>query len=194
MQRQAGGDAGADSGARGGCAAAARSRRAGPPRAFLSAARAPQVARYLPGQFYLPHFDAFDVTTGPGRECVATGGQRVATVLIYLNTLPPGVGGETRFPRLGGGDDAAASSSPSSSAAASRGGVAFRPEQGSALVFFPCTLDAQLDPLALHAAEPITAANEIKCVAQIWIRQGVFCAPPPAPPPAASAPAPMDDF
>jgi prolyl 4-hydroxylase len=125
----------------------------------------------LPGQFYLPHFDAFDVTTGPGRECVATGGQRVATVLIYLNTLPPGVGGETRFPRLGGG-----------------AGAAFRPEQGSALVFFPCTLDAQLDPLALHAAEPITAANETKYVAQIWIRQGVFCAPPPAPP---AAPAPM---
>ena len=145
----------------------------------------------MPGQFYLPHFDAFDVTTGPGRECVATGGQRVATVLIYLNTLPPGVGGETRFPRLGGAgagtDDAAAVAAAASSAPA-RGGVAFRPEQGSALVFFPCTLDAQLDPLALHAAEPITAANETKYVAQIWIRQGVFCAPPPAPP---AAPAPM---
>ena len=36
-----------------------------------------QVARYLPGQFYLAHYDAFDITTGPGRECVATGGQRV---------------------------------------------------------------------------------------------------------------------
>ena len=36
-----------------------------------------QVARYLPSQFYLAHYDAFDITTGPGRECVATGGQRV---------------------------------------------------------------------------------------------------------------------
>jgi prolyl 4-hydroxylase len=145
----------------------------------------------LPGQFYLPHFDAFDVTTGPGRECVATGGQRVATVLIYLNTLPAGVGGETRFPRLGGGgDDAAAAAAPPSAAA--RGGLAFRPEQGTALVFFPCTLDAQLDPQALHAAEPITAAAETKYVAQIWIRQGVFCAPPA--PPAAPAPMAGDDF
>ena len=92
-------------------------------------------------------------------------------MLIYLNTLPPGVGGETRFPRLE---------------------TAFRPEQGTALVFFPCTLDAQLDPQALHAAEPITAAAETKYVAQIWIRQGVFCAPPA--PPAAPAPMAGDDF
>jgi len=78
----------------------------------------PQVARYEPGQFYLAHFDAFDVTSGPGRECVATGGQRVATVLIYLNDVPPGCGGETAFPRLG---------------------RKFRPVRGTAVVFFPCT-------------------------------------------------------
>ena len=77
-------------------------------------------------------------------------------MLIYLNTLPPGVGGETRFPRLD---------------------TAFRPEQGTAIVFFPCTLDALLDPQALHAAEPITAPNEIKCVAQIWVRQSIFASP-----------------
>lgn len=34
-----------------------------------------QVARYQGGQFYLAHFDAFDVTTGPGRECALTGKQ-----------------------------------------------------------------------------------------------------------------------
>jgi hypothetical protein len=48
------------------------------------------VARYTAGQFYLPHFDAFDLRTGPGRECVNSGGQRVATVLIYLNDVPEG--------------------------------------------------------------------------------------------------------
>lgn len=78
-----------------------------------------QVARYTAGQFYLAHYDAFDVTTAPGRECVATGGQRVATVLIYLNTLAPGAGGETTFPRLG---------------------RSFTPQKGKALVFFPCTM------------------------------------------------------
>jgi hypothetical protein len=33
----------------------------------------PQVARYLLDQYYLPHFDAFDLTTGPGRECANPG-------------------------------------------------------------------------------------------------------------------------
>ena len=81
-----------------------------------------------------------------------------ATVLIYLNSLPAGAGGETRFPRLN---------------------TAFRPEQGKALVFFPCTTDGLLDPLALHSAEPVTLAGASKHVAQIWIRQGVFAQPSP---------------
>jgi hypothetical protein len=49
-----------------------------------------QVARYQANQYYLPHFDAFDLTTEPGRECVRSGGQRVATVLIYLNNVAQG--------------------------------------------------------------------------------------------------------
>lgn len=108
----------------------------------------PQVARYLPDQYYLPHYDAFDVTTGPGRECCATGGQRVATVLIYLNTVS--AGGGTYFPKLD---------------------KRFLPQQGRALVFFPCTVDAKLDPLALHTAEK---AIDEKWVAQIWVRQNNF--------------------
>jgi hypothetical protein len=48
------------------------------------------VARYQANQYYLPHFDAFDLTTEPGRECVRSGGQRVATVLIYLNNVAQG--------------------------------------------------------------------------------------------------------
>lgn len=48
------------------------------------------MARYQQDQYYLPHFDAFDLTTGPGRECAASGGQRVVTVLIYLNDVPEG--------------------------------------------------------------------------------------------------------
>ena len=50
----------------------------------------PQVTRYLCGNYYLAHYDAFDVTTEPGRECLNAGGQRVATVLIYLNSVASG--------------------------------------------------------------------------------------------------------
>ena len=40
-----------------------------------------------------------------------------------------------------------------------------QPRLGAALVFFPCTLDGQLDPLALHAGEP---AGDTKCVRVGW--------------------------
>ena len=50
----------------------------------------PQVARYTSGGYYLAHYDAFDLATAPGRECCLTGGQRVATVLIYLNSVAQG--------------------------------------------------------------------------------------------------------
>ena len=50
----------------------------------------PQIARYTPNQFYLAHWDAFDITSSSGVECVATGGQRICTVLIYLNDVASG--------------------------------------------------------------------------------------------------------
>lgn len=50
----------------------------------------PQVAQYLPSQKYDAHFDAFDVSTPNGRAFCANGGQRIATVLIYLNDVEEG--------------------------------------------------------------------------------------------------------
>lgn len=77
-----------------------------------------------------------------------TGGQRVATVLIYLNTVSEG--GGTFFPKLN---------------------VRFLPQEGTALVFFPCSIDGSLDPLALHTAEN---AVDDKWVCQVWVRQNEF--------------------
>lgn len=42
------------------------------------------------------------------------------------------------------------------------------PVRGTALVFFPATLDGALDPRALHAAMP---AVDPKFVSQVWVRQ-----------------------
>ncbi|KAA0167723.1 hypothetical protein FNF31_00658 [Cafeteria roenbergensis] len=108
-----------------------------------------QVCRYLHGQRYASHFDAFDLTNEPGRACARTGGQRVATVLIYLNTVEDG-GGGTDFPKLS---------------------KRFFPKRGTALVFFPCTLDGRLDTLALHSGLEATSP---KWVCQVWIRQREF--------------------
>ena len=58
----------------------------------------PQVARYASSQRYVEHYDGVDPHTDAGRAFCASGGQRVATVLMYLNDVSDG--GATRFKRL----------------------------------------------------------------------------------------------
>ena len=55
----------------------------------------PQVARYTEGQRYVEHYDGVDPHTEAGRAFCASGGERVATVLMYLNDVSEG--GATRF-------------------------------------------------------------------------------------------------
>lgn len=104
-----------------------------------------QVARYSPGQYYKAHYDSFDEETESGKNCIGTAGQRVATVLIYLNQ--PSSGGGTNFPHAG---------------------IRVKPKKGTAIIFFPCTVDGKMDPYTLHSAED---AVDEKWVSQIWIRQ-----------------------
>jgi prolyl 4-hydroxylase len=108
----------------------------------------PQIGRYLPTQQYLQHYDAFDLSNEDGVRFAANGGQRVATVLVYLNSVS--AGGCTHFPRLN---------------------LHVSPRHGMALVFFPATVDGNLDQMLLHAAEP---AVDTKYVSQVWIRQGAY--------------------
>lgn len=108
----------------------------------------PQVGRYRGGEFYKPHYDAFDTASSDGRRFAQNGGQRVCTVLVYLNDVENG--GETSFSKLG---------------------LRVKPRKGTALVFFPASLDGVLDQAYLHAAEP---ARDLKWVSQIWIRQKAY--------------------
>jgi prolyl 4-hydroxylase len=104
-----------------------------------------QIARYSPGQYYKAHYDSFDEETDSGKTCIGNSGQRIATVLIYLNQ--PSSGGGTNFPHAG---------------------IRVKPKKGTALIFFPCTVDGKMDPYTLHSAED---AIDEKWVSQIWIRQ-----------------------
>lgn len=108
----------------------------------------PQVARYYPGQFYRAHQDAFNMNEAGGRANAKNGGQRVATLLIYLNDVKEG--GATDFPTIG---------------------YRAQPEVGKAVVFFPCFSDGVMDARMLHAAMP---AKSVKWVSQIWVRQSTF--------------------
>ncbi|HET9823029.1 MAG TPA: 2OG-Fe(II) oxygenase [Burkholderiaceae bacterium] len=58
-----------------------------------------QVLHYGPGAEYQPHHDYFDPAKAGTANIVARGGQRVGTVVMYLNT--PVKGGGTTFPDVG---------------------------------------------------------------------------------------------
>jgi len=105
----------------------------------------PQVARYASSQRYVEHYDGVDPHTEAGRSFCASGGQRVATVLVYINDVPDG--GATRFKRLD---------------------LEVKPVKGNALIFFPGFMNGELDTEVLHAGMP---AVDTKWVSQVWIRQ-----------------------
>mmetsp|Transcript_673 Transcript_673/g.893 ORF Transcript_673/g.893 Transcript_673/m.893 type:complete len:188 (+) Transcript_673:505-1068(+) len=105
----------------------------------------PQVARYTEGQRYVAHYDGVDPKTPAGKAFCAGGGQRICTVLMYLNE--PESGGATSFQRLS---------------------VEILPKKGRAVIFFPGFLNGELDEDALHAGLPPVGT---KWVSQVWIRQ-----------------------
>jgi len=105
----------------------------------------PQVARYTDSQRYVEHYDGVDPHTEAGRAFCANGGQRIATVLMYLNHVRDG--GCTFFRRLN---------------------VEVKPKKGGAIIFFPGFMNGELDTDALHAGMP---AVDTKWVSQVWLRQ-----------------------
>jgi len=54
--------------------------------------------RYRRSEKFTWHLDAL----GPSDELAKSGGQRVATLIVYLADLPEGSGGSTMFRDLGG--------------------------------------------------------------------------------------------
>jgi prolyl 4-hydroxylase len=106
-----------------------------------------QILRYRPGAEYRPHFDFFDAQHPGTPRILERGGQRVGTLVIYLNT--PEGGGSTIFPDAG---------------------LEVAPVRGNA-VFFSYDR-AHADTKTLHAGAPVTAGE--KWVATKWMREGVF--------------------
>jgi len=108
----------------------------------------PQVVRYKTGQQFSWHYDEIPASQ------LENGGQRVATLLVYLNTLDQG--GATIFRDL---------KSPSGEQ------LAMQPKKGSALLFFPAFKDGTPDDRTLHKGE---VAIDEKMIAQIWIHEGKY--------------------
>lgn len=113
----------------------------------LEQAESLQVIHYGPGQEYAPHYDAWDPTTERGRRCMAHGGQRLLTCLLYLNE--PSAGGNTLFPRLD---------------------LEIRPLRGRMLLFHNCHPDSSIrHPDSLHGGLPVLAGEKWAC--NFWFRE-----------------------
>ncbi len=116
----------------------------------LANAESYQVIHYGEKQEYRAHFDAYDMNTERGKRCTARGGQRLTTVLGYINA--PEGGGSTYFPKLDIN-------------------VAAKP--GRLLIFsnvVPGT--TTVHPKSLHAGMPVTAGE--KWAFNLWFHEREF--------------------
>ncbi|XP_074347998.1 prolyl 4-hydroxylase 1 isoform X1 [Apium graveolens] len=113
-----------------------------------------QVLRYEKNQFYKPHHDYFSDTFNLKR-----GGQRVATMLMYLTDNVEG--GETFFPMAGSGECSCGGRMVK--------GMCVKPNKGDAVLFWSMGLDGQSDPNSIHGGCEVLAGE--KWSATKWMRQ-----------------------
>lgn len=105
-----------------------------------------QILHYNVGGEYRPHFDYFPPDQAGSTVHTARGGQRVATLVVYLNDVP--AGGETVFPEVG---------------------LSVGARQGCAVYFRYMNAMRQLDPLTLHGGAPVLAGD--KWIMTKWVRE-----------------------
>ncbi|CAA2957490.1 prolyl 4-hydroxylase 1 [Olea europaea subsp. europaea] len=113
-----------------------------------------QVLRYEKNQFYRPHHDYFSDTFNLKR-----GGQRVATMLMYLSDNVEG--GETFFPQAGSGECSCGGKMVE--------GLCVKPNKGDAVLFWSMGLDGKSDPSSLHGGCKVLSGE--KWSATKWMRQ-----------------------
>lgn len=111
-----------------------------------------QILHYTPGAEYKPHFDFFDPAYPGNEKVLAMGGQRVATLVMYLNDVI--AGGSTVFPEVG---------------------LDVLPRKGNAVYFAYTTEDGQLDRRTLHGGSPVAEGE--KWIATKWLRQRDYGGP-----------------
>ena len=105
-----------------------------------------QILNYKVGAEYKSHYDYFPPGDPGSAVHLAKGGQRVSTLVIYLNDVEEA--GETMFPEIG---------------------LSVTPKKGSAVYFEYCNSKGQVDPLSLHCGVPVVAGE--KWIAPKWMRQ-----------------------
>ncbi len=105
-----------------------------------------QIIHYQVGQGYTPHFDFFDPLFKGSEKILETGGQRLYTVIMYLNQVE--AGGETVFPEID---------------------RKVLPKKGDAIFFHNCLPNGEVDRMSLHGSAPVISGE--KWIATKWVRE-----------------------
>jgi prolyl 4-hydroxylase len=108
-----------------------------------------QVLRYGSKAQATPHFDFLVPSHEANKASLARSGQRVSTMVVYLNDAP--AGGETVFPELG---------------------LAVTPKKGNAVYFEYANSLRQVDLRSVHAGAPVTGGE--KWALTKWMRERRF--------------------
>lgn len=159
-----------------------------------------QILRYNVSKAYNSHLDWIEDKSGELHhdfESGGTGGNRFATILMYMSDLGPEDGGETVFPRgwpphLDISERISTTDAINALRASDRGNVlehgsweedlvakcrtrlAVRPHSSRAVLFYSQLPNGQVDPASLHGACPVLSGQ--KYAANLWVwntpRQG----------------------
>jgi prolyl 4-hydroxylase len=108
-----------------------------------------QLLHYHPGAGSAPHYDFLTPGNAANDASLARSGQRVSSLVIYLNDVERG--GETVFPEIG---------------------LAVTPRQGHAVHFEYANDRGEVDLKSVHAAAPVEAGE--KWVLTKWMRERAF--------------------
>jgi prolyl 4-hydroxylase len=108
-----------------------------------------QVLRYGPGGHSAPHFDFLLPSNTANEESLARSGQRMSTLIVYLNDVPEG--GATVFAEIG---------------------LSVMPRRGHAVYFEYANSRQQLDGRSLHAGAPVMKGE--KWAMTKWMRTRRF--------------------
>lgn len=122
-----------------------------------------QILHYEEGQKYEPHYDYFldEFNT-------KNGGQRIATLLMYLSDVEEG--GETVFPVARGNISSVRWWNELSECG--KKGLSVKPKRGDALLFWSMRPDGTLDPSSLHGGCPVIKGN--KWSSTKWMHVGDY--------------------
>ncbi|MEL6393951.1 MAG: 2OG-Fe(II) oxygenase [Cyanobacteria bacterium J06623_4] len=106
-----------------------------------------QLIHYFETQKYRAHYDAWEADTERGQRCMARGGQRLVTCLLYLNDVD--AGGGTCFPKLD---------------------LEVAAKRGRMVIFHNCFAGTNLrHPDSLHGGMPVEAGEKWAC--NLWFRE-----------------------